>query len=87
MHNGERQLWKDAFEADPELLIVKAAKRRRMHRQQGRQGLVGRSITAVEGGLQSEGHAPFAYKDLRWRNHVKYQGASDLVWDWMPTHV
>ena len=44
-------------------------------------------VRELEGGLQSEGHASFALKTLRWRNLVKYQGASDLVWNCMPTHV
>ena len=44
-------------------------------------------VRELESGLQSEGHAPFALKNLHWRNHVKYQGASNLVCDWRPTHI
>ena len=44
-------------------------------------------VRELEGGLQSKGHASFARKTLRWRNLVKYQGASDLVRDCMHTHV
>ena len=44
-------------------------------------------VRELEGGLQSESHASFARKTLRWRNLVKYQGAGDLVWHWMHTHV
>ena len=44
-------------------------------------------VRELEGGLRSESHASFADKTLRWRNLVKYQGASDLVWDCMQAHV
>ena len=44
-------------------------------------------VRELEGSLQSEGHASFARKTLRWRNLVKYQGAIELVRDFVHTHV